>query len=76
MGSKLEPRRVGLGCWIQGGCLLIGLRAALHPTHCQELCTLLTFHGNQGSLWDSVGLGYFSQLNLFLYGYPQYSFLF
>lgn len=33
-------------------------------------------HGNQGSLWDSVGLGYFSQFKLFLYGYPQYSFLF
>ena len=46
------------------------------PTHCQELCAWLTSRGNQGCLWDLVGLGYFSQLKMFLYGYPQYSFLF
>lgn len=51
---------------------------ASHPTHCWELDTLLTTPGNQGSLWDAVGLCYFFffLLKLFLYGYLHYSFLF
>ena len=75
-GSKLEPQHVGQGYWMGRMFAYLDWEQVSRPTHCQELCAWLTSRGNQGCLWDLVGLGYFSQLKMFLYGYPQYSFLF
>lgn len=54
-------RRCGFG-WH----LLVWTESRVHPAH-----RFAIVRGKQGSLWDSVGLGYFFQLGLFLYGYPQ-----
>lgn len=69
-GSRLELRPARRGCWIRAS-LLVWTESSAHPAHRFAIA-----RGKQGSRWDSAGLGCFSQLGLFLYGYPQYCCLF
>lgn len=55
--KQIGTMACGQGYWVQYVCLF-GQRASVPSHPCWELDTLTT-PGNQGSLWDAVGLCYF-----------------